>query len=191
MKSIFFYFFILLVLIVPVQEGRCDVPDSERYTVYLFLGEECIISQQYTLLLKRLHSEYANSELNFIGLFPNPSSNLEKMAKFQEQYALPFELKLDPLQHKMDEFQVKVTPEVVVFDRLKIEVLYQGRIDNTFFRVGKKRTITTTSELEDVLVSIKEKQPIVSPKTIAVGCFITPLDSNLKNAPMCKEGDSN
>ncbi len=187
-----FSFFLLLALpVLAFPNVKSESPKPERISVYLFLGEECIISQQYTLLIRRLHKEYASDEIRFLGLFPNPSSNSEKMAVFKKKYKLGFDLKIDALQHKMDEFGVKVTPEVVVFDHLKKEVLYQGRIDNTFFRVGKRRTITTTSELEDVLISLKDKKPAALEKTSAVGCFITPLDGNLKNAPMCKPAEDN
>ncbi|MEO1260070.1 MAG: hypothetical protein AAFZ15_14850 [Bacteroidota bacterium] len=164
-------------------------PESDNFTVYIFLGEECIISQQYTLLLRQLHSTYSSDRVNFIGLFPNPSSNEKKMETFKGKYQLPFELKQDFLQQEMDRFGIKVTPEVVVFNESKKEVVYQGRIDNMFFRVGKRRTVTTTSELEDVLEKIKNQELIIFHKTQAVGCFITPLDADLKNIQMCKTID--
>ena len=169
-------------------------PKPERFTVYLFLGEECIISQQYTLLIKRLYKEYGHEKLSFVGLFPNPSSSKEKMELFEKKYGLGFEMKLDGLQKMMDRFGVRVTPEVVVFNERKKEVVYQGRIDNTFFRVGKRRTVTTTSELEDVLAAINKGQKIIPKRTEAVGCFITPLDAKLKNVKMCstpEEVDAN
>ncbi|MEZ4934970.1 MAG: hypothetical protein R2788_22925 [Saprospiraceae bacterium] len=152
----------------------------------MFLGEECIISQQYTVLIKRLYQEYASEDLAFKGLFPNPSSSLEKITQFNEKYELPFELAIDHLQRKMGFFKVKVTPEVVVFDEKKKVVIYQGRLDNTFVRVGKRRTITTTSELEDVLKELKNGRSVPFYKTVAVGCYITPLDQLMKNVKMCK-----
>ncbi len=169
-------------------------PKPERFSVYIFLGEECIISQQYTLLLKRLHKEYGDERISFVGLFPNPSSSVDKMEMFEKKYGLGFELKLDVLQKNMDRFEVRVTPEVVVFNERKKEVIYQGRIDNMFYRVGKRRTVTTTSELEDVLVAIQEGKPVLPKRTEAIGCFITPLDVMMKNVKMCntpENSDSN
>ena len=187
-KKIPYLLIFAFYLHVPLAYSGHSTPQPDSYTVYFFLGEECIISQQYTLLIKRLYREYANEQIQFVGLFPNPSSNEKKMQVFKETYELPFELRYDALQQEMDRFSIKVTPEVVVFHQEKNEVVYQGRIDNMFFRVGKRRTITTTSELEDVLQAIQNKNPILPKKTQAVGCFITPLDANLKNLPMCKDG---
>ncbi len=153
--------------------------------VYVFLSEECIISKSYSLELRQLHEQYADDQVEFVGVFSNPSSSPAKMAAFQEEYAFPFSFQLDRRQEVMDQFDVTVTPEVVVYDRLAGQVLYQGRIDNTFYRVGRRRRVTTTSELADVLqaISIGEQVPIA--RTETVGCFITPADDMIKNAPMC------
>ena len=187
MKHLYLSLFLICQLYVPLQAvEHFSVPKPESYSVYFFLGEECIISQQYTLLLKRLFDEYANEEISFTGLFPNPSSNDKKIAIFKEKYQLPFELKHDALQREMDRFGVQVTPEVVVFQHRENKVIYQGRIDNTFYKIGKRRTITTTSELEDVLKLINNKKIVEANKTEAIGCLITPLSSGLKNIPMCK-----
>ena len=189
MKFKLFYFSLFSFFQLLAVGGEAKItnpaPEPDHFTVYVFLGEECIISQQYTLLLRQLHAAYADEQVNFIGLFPNPSSNEKKMEAFKEKYEIPFELKHDALQQKMDRFGIKVTPEVVVFSHAKEEAVYQGRIDNMFFRVGKRRTITTSSELEDVLKRIKNNELITAHRTQAVGCFITPLDANLKNIPMC------
>lgn len=178
--------FILFQYATNTEGAKMFNPKPNNVIVYLFLGEECIISQQYTVLIKRLFQEYASEKLAFKGLFPNPSSSLEKIEQFNEKYELPFDLEIDHLQRQMEAFSVKVTPEVVVFDEIKKVVIYQGRLDNTFVRVGKRRTITTTSELEDVLRELKNGHSIDFHKTEAVGCYITPLDQMMKNVKMCK-----
>ncbi len=159
---------------------------QKEIEVYLFLGEECLISQYYTLAIKELWQEYADEDLHFIGFFPNPSSSPEKMAGFKDKYQLPFPVAIDFQQEKMQAFGISVTPEVVVYDKRKQQVLYKGRIDNTYFRVGKRRTVTTTSELADVLAAIRSNEMPATPSVPAVGCFITPMTPLLPNAPMCK-----
>ena len=185
MKFTIVPFFLLCFFAGANLAAAKNPPPSDSVTVYLFLGEECIISQYFTQQLNELHAEFSSEKLAFVGLFPNPSSSTEKMAAFRQKYGLAFPLKLDVLQRKMDEFGVAVTPEVVVFDHRSQQVVYQGRIDNTFFRVGKRRAVTTTAELRDVLLALRQKQGVEVPETPAVGCFITPLDAKLKNAPMC------
>jgi hypothetical protein len=67
---------------------------------------------------------------------------------------------------------VTVTPEVVVFDETAGRVLYQGRIDNLFERVGKRRRVVTLHELKDALDAIRNNIPVPVARTTAVGCLL-------------------
>lgn len=160
--------------------------DEPQYRVYVFLSEQCVISQSYALELRELHTEFAGAEIAFIGVFSNPASHPQKMATFKEAYQFPFEFIHDRQQTIKDQFGVAYTPEVVVFDTKEEAVLYQGRIDNTFYRVGRRRRVTTTSELADALTAIREKEPICTTSTPTVGCVITPAGDWIKSAPMCQ-----
>lgn len=148
-----------------------DTQDS--IVVYVFLHEACIISQYYTLPLRALHQEYANKDVQFIGLFPNFSSKPDKIQQFKEKYQIPFELKADYYHIRKEKFEATVTPEVVVYNESKGHIIYKGRIDDAYARVGKKKRVTTTSELKDVLEAIKTNQPVLVSNTPAIGCFIS------------------
>ena len=65
-----------------------------------------------------------------------------------------------------------MTPEIFVEGKPGV-ILYSGRIDDSFYAVGKRRNSITTHELEDALLQITSKQPIKVPRTQAVGCVIT------------------
>ena len=161
-------------------------PQQEpTFKVYVFLSEECIISQSYALELRQLHEQYAGADVEFVGVFSNPASNPEKMAAFKSKYQFPFSFHHDRQQRLMDQFGVELTPEVVVYDRTQEEVRYQGRIDNTFYRVGRRRRVTTTADLADALQALQTQQPVPLTSTPTVGCFITPAGDWVKNAPMC------
>ncbi len=155
--------------------GRGTAQDS--ITVYLFLHDECVISQNYTALLNRLHQEYGK-EVTFVGLFPNFASKPNKIEAFRQKYHIAFPLKTDYYKTITKAMGATVTPEVVIYNHTFDQKLYQGRIDDTYFRVGKRRTITTTSELEDALRAIHRGEPISISETKAVGCFINLREMN-------------
>ncbi|MEM9992431.1 MAG: hypothetical protein AAF738_11760, partial [Bacteroidota bacterium] len=144
----------------------------DSISIYIFLHESCKISQYYTLPLNELYQEYASEQVQFVGLFPNFNSKPDKIAAFKQQYDILFELKTDYYHIKKERFGATVTPEVVVYHEGKQQILYQGRIDDTYFRVGKKRQVTSTAELADVLKSITNEQPIKVASTTPIGCFI-------------------
>lgn len=174
MKEIFIY----LILFISLTHDNYTLASSpqlkpdDSVTVYIFLHESCIISQYYTLTLKELHKTYTNEHLQFIGLFPNFSSRPENIEKFKETYQIPFTLKPDYFHQKKEPLGATVTPEVVVYNETIQKILYQGRIDDTYARVGQRKRVTTTSELKDALEAIQNGQSISISHTQAIGCFI-------------------
>lgn len=165
------------ILVIPwaifllVGSGICA-----PHKVYVFLGETCPVSRHYTLTLRTLHAKYAAEDLAFIGVFPNALSTSTTIAAFKEKYLLPFPCLRDSAHTWVKRFGITVMPEVVVVDSSNTAI-YQGRIDNTFARVGKRRRVVTERDLADVLNALRNKKPPAFRKTQAIGCFITPLQN--------------
>lgn len=163
--------FVVLLIFSTLAFKQSDEIDK-RYTVYIFLLDDCRISEYYTPELNKLHAEYSNDSIEFIGLFPNFSSKPAQIDAFQETYSISFPLKTDYYKQKTKEFGVRVTPEVVIFDNIKQSVLYKGRIDNSYFKVGRRRTVINKFELRNALNAIQEGTEIEITETEAIGCFI-------------------
>jgi peroxiredoxin len=154
--------------------GLCTFGYSQKEVkVYIFMSEDCIICQSYTPYLNELHDRYMDEGIEIIGVFPNFSSKKKQIDAFKEKYQIKYALQSDYFRSITEQFQATITPEVVVFDESQNAVLYRGRIDNTFFRVGKRRRVTTTSELEDALEAIVQDKEILITSTQPIGCIIS------------------
>jgi peroxiredoxin len=140
-------------------------------TVFVFLSGSCPICQSYTLPLKALYKKY-HPAAEFVGVFPNDGVSAEDLEAFKKTYAIPFKLLTDSGHVLTKQFKATVTPEVFVVNA-KQELIYSGRIDNSFYAVGKRRNVVTTHELEDALSQCTSGHEITVPKTQAVGCIIT------------------
>ena len=68
-----------------------------------------------------------------------------------------------------------VTPEVAVI-LPNGTIAYRGRIDNTWVGLGKNRRQPTETDLKNALDQIAAGKPVTTPRTKAVGCFITPIE---------------
>ena len=145
---------------------------QNQIEVFIFIHESCRISQFYTLTLKELHQEYADENIRFTGVFPSPSTKERAMQEFKEKYDLPFSLYFDEGQKITNKMGASLTPEVVVYDKEQEKILYRGRIDNSYYRVGKRRNVTTSFELLTVLKKLKEGKPVDIENQPAIGCFI-------------------
>ncbi len=168
-----FLLILTLCCFAPSLQGQ-NAPAAhsrDSITVYIFLGEECVICRYYTLTLRQLHQEFGD-RVQFTGIFPNPSSKRKKIAAFKEKYQLPFDLKMDAHQILTKKMGARITPEAVVFHASSGEILYRGRIDDAYIGVGNRRSAVTASELRDALRAILENRKVPVKSTEAVGCFI-------------------
>jgi len=145
---------------------------SDSISVYVFLHESCLISQYYTLALRELSKDFSSEHIQFIGLFPNRSSKPDKIQAFKEKYNIPFQLKTDHDKILTKQFEATITPEVIVFNETQNNILYRGRIDDAYARVGKRKQVTATSELKDALTAITNGLPIEIKETTSIGCYI-------------------
>lgn len=167
------YLFCILVSGLSLFSVSAQDNTDSRYTIYYFLGEDCKICQYYTPQMIEYHNTYASDSVSFVGLFPNKYSSAKGVTAFAERYSIPFPLKLEYFATKTKLFEVTITPEVVVYDTEKESILYKGRIDDGYVRIGKRRRVPTKFELKDVLDNIVEGKAIANKSTPAIGCFIT------------------
>lgn len=151
--------------------GSFSQVSSDKYQVYFFLLEDCMITQAYTDKLQEIHHKFACDSIRFSGYFPNPVSTDSAMLAFVEKHQIPFPCTRDGAYDTAKSFGVTVTPEVVLYNETRDSVYYQGRIDNLYERVGQRRQVVTSHELEAALYCIQHNKPVPIPRTTAVGCF--------------------
>ncbi len=158
-------FFLLFSTSILAQE-------KDSFTVYYFLLEDCKICQYYTPTFQELYNSYNSDSLSFVGLFPNRFSSKDAINDFKEKYEIPFPLKPEYFQSKTKKFEVTITPEVVVYNETQEKILYKGRIDNSYYKLGRRRQVITARELETVLESIQKGEKVDVESQPALGCFI-------------------
>lgn len=146
-----------------------------RATVFVFLSQSCPICQSYTLPLKELYKHYGRKNIRFVGVFPDSEVTQKELNEFKKTYAIPFELLPDSAGTMTKKFGATITPEVFVEDEAG-RIIYSGRIDDSFYAVGKRRKVVTTHELADALEGHVRGTTIKVPKTQAVGCLINTSD---------------
>jgi hypothetical protein len=145
---------------------------TDRYTVCFFLLEDCKITQAYADRFVYFYQTFSSDSIRFAGYFPSPVSEDAAVRAFADKYALPFPYTRQGAYDTAKRFGVTVTPEVVVYNETRDSVYYQGRIDNRFERVGQRRQVVTSHELEAALNAIQRNKPVPIPRTNAVGCFL-------------------
>lgn len=146
---------------------------SPRATAFLFLSEYCPICIYYTPTLLQLHQSFEAQGIHFIGVFPNKHSTDSAILHYQNKYAIPFPLVTgDEAVAITIRLQATVTPEVVLMDNAQ-QVLYRGRIDDAYVRVGRKRHSVSRHDLAEGIEDFLNGKKIRNSKTIPIGCYLT------------------
>ena len=145
---------------------------SDSISVNFFLLDECRISQNISGEMNRVIDTYTNDRFHYVSYFPSVSSTEEKIHDFRNTYKLSIPYFTDYTKEKAHFYGATIAPEVVVYDEKHQKLLYRGRIDNSYDKVGSRRRVVTSKDLFDVLSAIEKGEKIKSQETKAIGCFL-------------------
>ncbi len=141
---------------------------SGQVKVVFFLSPTCTICQFYALEMRKLVSDYSTKEVEFVAYAVGPLLSDSVLKVFRTEFQIPFPVELDDTMHRL--WNATVTPEVFVIHH--DSVVYHGRIDDSFVRVGKRRAHVKNRELRSTLDLILQGSPVEVNHVPAVGCII-------------------
>jgi hypothetical protein len=136
--------------------------------VAFFLSPTCTICRFYALEMRELTSAYSSKGVEFVGYAVGPLLNDSAVSAFRAEYQIPFPIERDDVMHRR--LNATVTPEVFVIQN--DSVLYHGRIDDSFVRVGKRRAHVKNRELRNAIDCILQGRTVEVNHVPAVGCII-------------------
>ena len=150
-----------------------DTPVShDSLTVYVFLHDECVISQFFTPQLSKLNKQSANKKVGFVGYFPDATVGPERITAFGKKFGLEFPLLQDADQVLTSKMGIRIMPEVAVWDHGQDKMIYRGRIDDSYVRVGKRRLHPQSHDLRNVIEAWIAGETLSFRETQAIGCII-------------------
>jgi hypothetical protein len=159
--------FIRNILTLILSALACHVAFGQ-VKVSFFVSPTCTICRYYALEMRELSVDYASQGVVFAAYAVGPLLTDSVVESFQEEYKIPFPVVLDDTMHRT--LNATVTPEVFVLQN--DTVVYHGRIDDSFLRIGKRRAHVKNRELRSVLDSILQGRAVHVNFVPAVGCII-------------------
>ncbi len=169
----------LLILLITLGSNSFSLGQTETannspdigFTVSVFIGVDCPVSQKYITKLNAIYTDYKNRpEIKWVFIVPGDVKQ-RKIKSFAKEYKILFPLKSDkPSQNVTGQTGATITPEV--FIKRAGETLYRGAIDNWFYELGKYRQKATSNYLIDALESVLKNQEPEIKETTPIGCLI-------------------
>src|SRR5688572_7498719 len=143
---------------------------NENYKVVFFISPTCKICQYYSLPFREFYNNYNMRGFEFEALVPGTIFTDEDIQDFAGKYRIPFPVHQDTaLMHL--KWNATITPEVFVID-LYGNVIYNGRIDDSYAVIGKRRRVVKNHELQNVLDALSNGEKVPHKFVPAVGCLI-------------------
>ena len=150
---------------------------GQRAVAFLFIACECPVSNGYAPEWNRICAAYAPKNIGFFVVYAERDVPAEAQRRHARAFGYRCPALRDPELTLARRVGASVTPEAAVLSPGG-ELLYRGRIDDTYVALGKRRFNPTRHEFRDALDAILRGRPVPSPRTLAVGCALpTPKDT--------------
>lgn len=143
--------------------------------VFLFISNECPISNRYAPEIQRIHRAYAPRGFTFWIIHSDRNESRESIRRHASDYSLPPLVVCDPHHEAVRFTQATMTPEAVVL-RPEGTLVYRGRIDDRYVVPGLDRPEPTRRDLVEVLSALADGRVSNTQNAPAVGCRIPGLE---------------
>jgi hypothetical protein len=142
-----------------------------RAVVLVFVVPDCPIADASLPELNRLYADYERRGVRLFVVQVDPQLSAEEARKHATEYQIRPPVVLDGRHAWVRKLGATKTPEAAVLSPAG-ELLYRGRIDDRYPRLGRRRDRVAAHDLRDALEAILAGRPVPRPRTEAVGCDI-------------------
>jgi hypothetical protein len=152
--------------------GRKHAPlvlNGKKAAVVIFISRDCPIANAFVPEINRLAAEY-DKDFAFWLVQGDPDISAADAKKHAEFFNIKPTILLDPEQRLAKLTNARNTPEAVVLGD-KGAILYQGRINDLYASLTKKKKEPTTHDLKDALDALRAGSTLPKGQK-AIGCSI-------------------
>ncbi len=115
-------------------------------------------------------TDYAD-KVAFEAVYPTETVTRQEVSAFEKAYNFRLPHRLDPSHRLVKRYHATTTPEVVLLSPT-CRIMYQGSVDNQFYKLGKYRPAPTEFYLKDAIEAALNNRPIPIARVTPVGCLI-------------------
>lgn len=154
-------------------DGTTEAMRAENAALTLvFVKRDCPVSEAYAPEIRLLSEQFAPLGVDFSVVYLDTRiTRDEAVAHAKARYGPLCDVVVDSNRYLARMASVSVTPEVAVLSK-EGDMLYRGRIDDTWESLNVSKFDPTTRDLHDALDAILDGRAVANPVTAAVGCLV-------------------
>ncbi len=139
--------------------------------VFVFISEQCPISNRVLPEVNRLWAEYASRGLAFFLVHADPDIPRSVARQHAQEYHIGPPVVLDRTGRIVAALQPTHTPQAIVVSAVG-EVLYSGAIDDRHPAPARASRPVTRRWLHEAVQAVEQQRPLEISRTEPVGCLI-------------------
>jgi hypothetical protein len=158
-----------------VDRQPLHVAASDKANVLFFVTNDCPISNSFAHEIARICADYKTQGVACTLVYVDPSLTNPQVRQHAAEFGHGDYPKIIDLHHELVKATgVNTTPEAAVIDKTG-SIVYRGRIDDSIAALGQPRRSVQHADLRNALTQLLAGQPIITPRTHALGCYISDL----------------
>lgn len=141
--------------------------------VLLACATDCPVGNALAPEVNRLQQEFKDRGVVWIAIYPEELMTAERVRKHQEAFGLAMTAFPDATLEVARTAGITTTPEACVY-AAGGELVYRGRIDDSWDVIGTRRRAPQSRDLRRVLDALSRGEVLEYTSTPAVGCLLPP-----------------
>ena len=142
---------------------------AQKAKVVILMAEDCPVCLSQSVELYALENEFAD-RIDFNYLFPI-SADYEAVTAFMDRAGLHGTWSIEGAFERAKELKATTMPEALLFSRSG-QLTYQGRIDNSFSKIGQRNRGERIRDLQLAMQRTLNDPGTFLVRTQAVGCLL-------------------
>lgn len=161
---------LLLVLGVPGRNLSKNAP-TLKATVLVFVLKDCPIADQYLPKIGEMNGTFAKDKIQFKVVFEDASLTNQAAKKHLSDYNCDVPFLLDSDHKIARKWKATISPEVYLIAP-KSKLVYHGRIDDRYLKLGSPRPQATQHDLADAIQAVLHHKKVIKPYSEPIGCIL-------------------
>ncbi|MDR3632187.1 MAG: redoxin family protein [Isosphaeraceae bacterium] len=148
--------------------------EGTKAQVLFFVTHDCPIANQYSREIGRIARDFADKHVTFLLVHVDPDLSIPEAKEHAKEYEIKLPILFDRDHALVSRVGAAVTPEAAVIAS-DGTVLYVGRIDDRFGKLGRQRPEPSQHDLRDAIDAVLAGRPVAAKRVEAIGCPIADL----------------
>ncbi len=152
-------------------DGHSVRLSGAKATVAFVVIQDCPIARQFSPEINRIADEYSRRGIKFLIIHAYKETTVAQARTHRTEFGLRMPVVIDNTGELVRLTKTVTVPTAAVFD-VRGKLVYSGRIDDRYPKLGILRSQPTRHDLRIALDQILSHQRVIPNQTAVVGCVL-------------------